>query len=295
MASVPRRNHLAGVRILADPSEVTHMIWIIMFVIFAVILFFITVRMNYEWQKAIILRFGKFKRLSGPGLFFVYPFVEKVMKVDTRLITLDIQKQEVITKDNVSVHIDAVVFYKILNVKNALLNVQHFETNIYQQSLSVLRDVVGQNSLDELLSQKDKIGAEIKEEIDKKTEEWGIDIDQVKLQNIELPEDMKRIMARQAEAEREGKGIIITANSEMEAAKKLREAAKTLSEVPGALQLRMMTTISDVSQDRSNTIVFALPMDVMTGKGAELASAAMSKLAATFPEDKKEKKPRPTE
>ncbi len=258
-------------------------LWIVLTLIFLKMCFFI----NQEWERAVIFTFGRFSRIGGPGINFIIPFAQTKIKVDTRLMTMDIQKQEVITKDNISVYIDAVVFFRVVDVKKAVLNVMNYISNVRQQSLGVLRDVVGEKELDELLSQKAAIAKAIRNSVDKKVASWGIDIDQVKLQNIELPDDLKRVMARQAEAEREKRAVIIRADGELQASKKLALAAKELNKVKGAMQLRVLSTISDVSQDQSNTLVFALPWEVMTGKGPELSAAAMSKWATTFKKNKK--------
>ena len=260
-------------------------IWTLGFIILGIII--LGIRINKQWERSIVLRLGKFNRERVAGLYFIIPIIESIMKTDMRLIVMDIKKQEVITKDNISVHIDTVVFYRVVNIRKALMHVEDYESNVRQQSLAVMRDIVGENELDELLSHKEKIADQIKKNVDIKAEEWGVDVDQVKLQDIELPMDMKRVMARQAEAAREGKAVVIKASAEKEASTKLKDAAQILAKSPGALQLRMMSTISDVSQDQSNTIVFALPMEVMKGKGAELAAASMSKLASTFPAEKK--------
>jgi regulator of protease activity HflC (stomatin/prohibitin superfamily) len=237
---------------------------------------------NKEWEKAIVFRLGKFSRMTGSGLNFKIPLIENIITVDVRLMTMDIKRQEVITKDNISCYVDAVVFYKIIDVKKAIISVGNYLRNIEQQSLAALRDVVGEKELDELLSKKEVIAKAIKDNVDKKVDSWGIDIDQVKLQNIELPENLKRVMARQAEAEREKRAVIISAQGELEASKKLKLAADELNKSSGAMQLRVLSTISDVSQDESNTLVFALPWDVLTGKGPELAAAGLSKRANTF-------------
>lgn len=244
---------------------------------------------NNEWERALLFRLGKFMKVTKPGLNYKIPILDKIQKVDVRLMTMDIQRQEVITKDNISVNVDAVVFYKVVNVEKAIISVGNYLRNVQQQSLAALRDVVGEKELDELLSQKDSIAKSIKENVDLKVESWGVDIDQVKLQNIELPSDLKRTMARQAEAEREKRAVIISAEGELQASKKLKEAAEMLNKAPGAMQLRVLSTVSDVSQDQSNTLVFALPWEVMTGKGAELTAAGLSKGAMTFPAEKKKK------
>jgi regulator of protease activity HflC (stomatin/prohibitin superfamily) len=250
------------------------------YIIGVVILLFLAPTMlfiNQEWEKSIVFTLGKFSRIVGAGLNFKLPFIENIRRVDVRLMTMDMQKQEVITKDNISVYVDAVVFYKVIDVKKAVLEVGDYLRNIEQQSLGSLRDVVGEKELDELLSQKESIAKSIKDIVDSKVDAWGVDIDQIKLQNIELPADMKRVMARQAEAEREKRAVIISAEGELEASKKLKLAADELSKSNGAMQLRVLSTISDVSQDQSNTIVFALPWEVMTGKGPELTAAAMKR------------------
>jgi regulator of protease activity HflC (stomatin/prohibitin superfamily) len=255
--------------------------WAVIIPIVIVALFFLPASLftNKEWEKAIVFRLGKFSRILGSGLNFKIPFIENYVKVDTRLMTMDIQKQEVITKDNISVYVDAVVFYKVTDVKKAVLTVGNYLRNVEQQSLGALRDVVGEKEMDELLSQKEAIAKSIKDNVDHKVEAWGIDIDQVKLQNIELPAELKRVMARQAEAEREKRAVIIAAEGELEASKKLKLAADELAKSKGAMQLRVLSTISDVSQDQSNTLVFALPWEMLEGKGAELAAAGLAKHA----------------
>jgi regulator of protease activity HflC (stomatin/prohibitin superfamily) len=267
------------------------MIWWIIGIIFISLFFLPTfLFINKEWEKSIVFRLGKFSRILSSGLNFKLPFIENYIKVDIRLMTMDIKRQEVITKDNISCYVDAVVFYKVVNVKKAIIDVGNYLRNIEQQSLAALRDVVGEKELDELLSKKDLIAKSIKENVDKKVETWGIDIDQVKLQNIELPETLKRVMARQAEAEREKRAVIISAQGELEASLKLKLAADELNKSNGAMQLRVLSTISDVSQDQSNTLVFALPWEMMQGKGAEFSAAALSKGAMTFIRKQKEEK-----
>lgn len=255
--------------------------WALIAIIFFISLFLAPTMLfiNKEWEKAIIFRLGKFSRISGAGLNFKLPFIENFVRVDTRLMTMDMQKQEVITKDNISVYVDAVVFYKVVDVKKAVIEVGNYLRNIEQQSLGALRDVVGEKEMDELLSQKEVIAKSIKDNVDHKVEAWGIDIDQVKLQNIELPAELKRVMARQAEAEREKRAVIISAEGELEASKKLKLAADELAKSKGAMQLRVLSTIADVSQDQSNTLVFALPWEMMQGKGAELTAAGLAKHA----------------
>ena len=216
---------------------------------------------NKEWEEAIILRLGKYNRSIRAGLFLKIPMIEKVIKRDMRIRTLDIPKQEVITKDNISVKIDAVVFMKVIDSLKSIVKIQDFEYSVKQYAQTTLRNVVGRYDLDDLLSKREEVAKEIRKIVDEIAVEWGVDIIQVELQDIELPEDMKRVMARQAEAEREKRGVIIKSEGEMIAAKNLRKAAEELMKSPIAFELRKLSTISDVSQDQSNTIVFAVPLE----------------------------------
>ncbi len=222
------------------------------------------IKMNQEWEESIILRLGKYSRTKGSGLFFKLPLLERSIKRDMRTRTLDIPRQEVITKDNISVGVDAVVFLKVVDTRKSIVNIQDFEYAIKQHSQTTLRNVIGQRDLDELLEKREEIASSIKKIVDTEAEKWGIDVTGIELQNIELPEDMKRIMARQAEAEREKRAVIIQSKGELEAAENLKIAAATLAKSPGAMELRRLSTLSDISQDQSNTIVFAVPLEALT-------------------------------
>jgi regulator of protease activity HflC (stomatin/prohibitin superfamily) len=217
-----------------------------------------SVRMNNQWEEAIVLRLGKYKRTVGPGIFFVIPFIENVITRDLRVRTLDIPRQEVITKDNISVRVDAVVFLKVVDTQKSIVNIQNFIYAVKQYSQTTLRNVIGQKNMDELLEKREDIAKSIKDIVDEQADKWGVDVGAIELQDIELPEDMKRIMARQAEAEREKRGVIIASEGEVEAAKNLSKAAEILMKTEGqaGLRLRELATVSDVSQDQSNTIVF---------------------------------------
>lgn len=250
------------------------------------ILAFSAIKINNQWEQAIILRLGKYKRSKDAGVFFRIPFIEKVIRRDMRIRTLDIRKQEVITKDNISVKIDAVVFMKVTNAMKSIIEIQDFEYSVRQYSQPTLRNVVGKYELDELLTQREKIAGEVQSIVDKVTEDWGVDISIVELQDIELPEDMKRIIARQAEAEREKRGVIIKSEGELQAAENLKKASETLSKSPNAIELRRLSTLSDVSQDQSNTIVFAVPLESLSG--VMMASSGLQMPKATI-QKKKEK------
>ena len=231
-----------------------------------------TVAINRQWQEAIILRFGKYTRLVGPGLFFKWPFVEKFLRQDMRIQTLDVMKQEVMTKDNISLIADAVVFMKVINTAKSLINILDVKLSVVQYSQTTMRDVIGNVELDELLEKRDEIADRIKTIVDAATADWGVDILSVNLQNIELPDDMKRVIARQAEAERERRAVIIKSEGELRAAKNLEAAVRQMSSQ--ALYLRTLSSLEDISFDQSNTIVFAIPIDVVSGEIMGLAGLA---------------------
>jgi len=231
-----------------------------------------TIAINKEWEEAIILRFGKFQRLVGPGLFFKWPFVESFLKQDKRIVTLDVPRQEVMTKDNISVSIDAVVFAKVINTKDSLINIRNLWDSVMKQAQATMRDVVGSIELDDLLAHREEIANKIETVIEEETRNWGVEIISVKLQNIELPEDMKRVIARQAEAEREKRAVIIKSEGELTAATNLEKAVQQMSN--RALYLRTLASLEDISYDPSNTIVFAIPMDIVKGEIMGLTALA---------------------
>jgi regulator of protease activity HflC (stomatin/prohibitin superfamily) len=248
-----------------------------------------TVAINKEWEEAIVLRFGKFQRLVGPGFFFKWPVAETFLKQDRRIITLDVSRQEVMTKDNISVSIDAVVFMKVINTKDSLVNIQNLWNSVMKYSQTTMRDVVGNVELDELLARRDEIANKIEMVVEKETKEWGVDIISVNLQNVELPEDMKRVIARQAEAEREKRAVIIKSEGELEAAGNLERAIQKMSS--RAMYLRTLSSLEDISYDQSNTIVFAVPMDMVKGEILGLSAfAGAAKAAKTAQGSKREKK-----
>ena len=231
-----------------------------------------TVAVNKQWQEAIVLRFGKFTRLVGPGIFFKWPGIERFLRQDIRIQTLDVMKQELMTRDNISLMVDAVVFMKVVNTAKSLINIQDVRLSTVQYAQTTMRDVIGNVELDDLLAKRDQIADRIKLIVDKETEIWGVDIISVNLQNIELPADMKRVIARQAEAERERRAVIIKSEGELVAARNLEEAVQQMSSQ--ALYLRTLSSLEDISFDQSNTIVFAIPMDVVRGEIMGLAGLA---------------------
>lgn len=222
-----------------------------------------SIKIIKEYQRGVKLRLGKYVETLGPGLHIIIPFIEKVYIIDIRITTVDIPKQEVITKDNVSVYVNAVVYMKVEDPVKAVLKIVDYYYAVAQYGQTALRDVIGNVNLDELLTKRDEIANEIKQIVDRETSEWGVDITAIKIQDITLPENMKRAMARQAEAERERRGIVIKSKGEVTAAKNLAKAASTLTKSTGALHLRTLQTLSDISGDPSSKYVIFLPIEVL--------------------------------
>lgn len=219
------------------------------------------IRVIYDYQKGIVLTLGKFSGIRGSGLNIIIPLVQQMKVVDLRIQTIDIPKQEVLSKDNVSVFINAVVYFKIVDVEKAVFNVQDYSMAVYQHSQTAIRDVVGSRTLDQLLTDRKSIAESISAAVDKDAGEWGMDITGIKIQDIGLPDTMKKAMARQAQAEREKRASIIVSDGENVAADKLSQAAQILSESPGALHLRTLQMISSVSADKTNIMNFVLPIE----------------------------------
>ncbi len=220
------------------------------------------IRIVNQYERGIVLRLGKFRRTMDPGLRIIIPYIDHMMKVDVRTTPMDIPKQEVITKDNVTVNVDAVVYYRVLDPKKAVLETTNYSYATSTFAQTALRDITGNFELDEILSKRDEISSQIKEIVDKQTDKWGIDIENVKLQNIELPPDMKRAMAKQAEAERERRAAIISAEGEKSAATAVAEAAHLLAKTPGGIQIRTLQTLEKISTDPSQKTVILLPNDI---------------------------------
>ncbi len=229
----------------------------------AVLLVVIGLRVINQYERAVVLTLGRYTSTLGPGLNWIFPGIQKIIKVDMRLLTVDIPRQEVITKDNVTINVDAVVYFKVTDAPKAILEVQEYRLATAQYAQAALRDVVGKVELDTLLSERDRISQEIKTIVDAATEPWGIDVPNVNIQNVELPQDMKRVIAKQAEAEREKRSVITKAEGEKQASQNLAAAAKVLAGIPGALHLRTLTTLNDLSSDQSNTVIFAVPLEVL--------------------------------
>ncbi len=228
-----------------------------------IVYFFISVRVLPEYRRGVLFTLGRYDGVVGPGLVIIVPFIQSLRVVDLRVHTLDIPPQEVITKDNVSVRVNGVVFYRVVDPAKAVLRVHDYAYATSAIAQTTLRDVIGGVDLDGLLENRDAIAQEIRRIVDDKTDEWGIDITEIRLQDITLPENMKRAMAVQAEAEREKRAVIIKAEGELIAAENYAKAAKTLASTPGGLTLRTLQTINDISKDPSQKIYFVLPIEVL--------------------------------
>lgn len=236
---------------------------LVMFILFILIFLIVPgIRIINQYERGIVLRLGKYRRTVEPGLRLIIPYIDKLTKVDVRTTPMDIPKQEVITRDNVTVNVDAIVYFKVLNAEKAVLETTNYSYATSTFAQTALRDVTGNFDLDEILSKRDEISVKIREIVDAQTDKWGIDIESVKLQNIELPADMKRAMAKQAEAERERRAAIISAEGEKAAAGAVVEAANLLSRTPGGLNIRTLQTLEKISADPSQKTVIMIPSEL---------------------------------
>ena len=237
-----------------------------MFIILIIVLIVIilsSIRQINQYERGIKFTLGKFSKIMNPGWRIVLPVFQSYRKVDIRTKAVDVPEQDAITKDNVSVRINAVIYYKVFDASKAVLEVENFYFAVGQLAQTTMRNAVGSVSLDELLSERDKISTEICKIIDKATDPWGIKVENIELKDVSLPEEMKRVIARVAEAEREKQAVITKAKGEVEASSNLAKAANLMSATPGAMHLRTLSTISDISSDQSNTIIFALPVEIL--------------------------------
>lgn len=228
------------------------------------ILLFNMIKVLKEYERAVIFRLGRLIPVKGPGLIILIPVVDKMVRVDLRVITYDIPAQDVITRDNVSVKVNAVVYFQVVDSTKSVVSVANFFEATSQIAQTTLRSVLGQVELDELLSNRDKINAELQRIIDEQTEPWGIKVSVVEVKNVDLPPEMTRAIARQAEAERERRSKVIHAEGEFQAAQKLADAANVIATAPGAMQLRFLSTLVEVSAERNSTLIFPVPIDLLS-------------------------------
>lgn len=251
---------------------------IIIIIVVIVLLLSLMIRQVSEYEKGLLFTLGRYTKTLDPGWHLVIPVFQSFRKVDVRVMVDDVPEQDAITKDNVSIKINAVIYYKIFDASKAINNVQNYYYATGQLAQTTMRNIVGEVTLDELLSQREKISAEICEIVDKATDPWGIKVQNVELKDISLPEEMKRVIAKVAEAEREKAAVITKSDGEVQASKNLALAAKTMSDAPGALHLRTLATINDVSSDQSNTIIFAIPLEIMQGFNGNVAKTVVDNL-----------------
>jgi regulator of protease activity HflC (stomatin/prohibitin superfamily) len=255
-----------------DQEQIPHLLGggLILAILIVAFFFFIiivpqAIRILREYERGVVFRLGKLLGAKGPGLIFLFPIVDKMVKMDLRVVTIDVAKQEIMTKDNVPVTVDAVVYFRVVNPIDAVIKVENFWKATSLISQTSLRSVLGQASLDDLLSQRDIINAKLQEIIDRQTEPWGIKVTSVEVRDVSLPDSMKRAMAKQAEAERERRAKVVNAEGEFQAAEKMAQAAAVISKEPMALQLRYLQTMREMSNEHSSTIFMPLPIELFGG------------------------------
>ena len=237
--------------------------FVIAVVILIIVLLFSAINVLNEYERAVVFTLGRFTGIKGPGLVLIYPVVQRMRKVDLRVIVLSVPKQDVITRDNVSVKVNAVVYFRIVDPGKAIIQVANAFDATSQVAQTTLRSVVGQHEMDDLLSQRDKLNADLQRILDQSTEAWGIKVSTVEIKDVDLDESMVRAMAKQAEAERTRRAKIINAEGERQAADTLVEAARALSAQPTAMQLRYLQTLADIAHERTQLLVFPLPLDLI--------------------------------
>jgi regulator of protease activity HflC (stomatin/prohibitin superfamily) len=233
-------------------------------IVFLLILAASAIKILREYERGVIFRLGRLIGAKGPGLIFIIPGIDKLLRISLRLVTLDIPPQDVITRDNISIKVNAVVYFRVIDPNKAVVEVENYLYATSQLAQTTLRSVVGQADLDELLSQRDKINLKLQDILDKHTEPWGIKVSLVETKQVDLPENMQRAIAKQAEAEREKRAKIIHADGEFQAAEKLSQAANIISVNPAALQLRFLQTLAEVSTEKNSTIIFPVPIDIIS-------------------------------
>jgi regulator of protease activity HflC (stomatin/prohibitin superfamily) len=232
-------------------------------IILTLALLLYAIRILREYERAVVFLLGRFQSVKGPGLVIIIPFVQTLEKVDLRTIVMDVPTQDVISRDNVSVKVNAVVYFRVVDPQQAIINVEHFREAVSQLSQTTLRSVLGKHELDEMLSERDKLNVDIQRILDEQTDAWGVKVSNVEIKHVDLDESMVRALARQAEAERSRRAKVIHAEGEHEASKRLTEAAEELSKNSNAMTLRYLQTLIDIAGEKNSTIVFPLPVDLL--------------------------------
>lgn len=237
---------------------------VLLFLVVIILLFLqASLKIINEYERAVVLRLGKFLAVKGPGLIILIPVIDRMRKLDLRTVTLDVPPQEVITRDNVSIRVSAVVYFRVLDPEKAFLQVEDYHYATSQLAQTTLRSICGQAELDEILAEREKLNIKLQEILDADTEPWGVKVSKVEIKEIDLPEEMKRAMAKQAEAERERRAKIINAEGEFQAAKTLLEASQIMAQNPITLQLRYLQTLTEISTEKNSTILFPLPLEIL--------------------------------
>jgi len=232
-------------------------------IIILVVLLFASIKVLNEYERGVTLTLGRFTGVKGPGLIFLIPGIQQMFRMSTRVVVLDVPPQDVITRDNISVKVNAVIYFRVVDPQAAVLNVENYMYATSQLAQTTLRSVLGQQELDDLLAQRDKINKNLQEILDLHTEPWGIKISSVEVKNVDLPQEMQRAIAKQAEAERERRAKVIHAEGEFQAAQKLSDAAEIMTVHPAAIQLRYLQTLAEISVEKNSTIIFPVPMDFL--------------------------------
>jgi regulator of protease activity HflC (stomatin/prohibitin superfamily) len=245
-------------------GQLTNMlVWVITLVIFLSVFLPQMFKIMREYERGVVFRLGKYQSTKGPGFIILIPFIDKVERVDLRVLTINVDKQEAITKDNVTVNVDAITFFRVVDAEKAVIQVERYIAATSMLAQTTLRSVIGQFELDEILAEREKINKKIQDIIDKQTDPWGVKVVSVEVRDVILPERMKRAMARQAESERDRRAKVINAQGEFEAAEKLVEAGKMIQKTPTALQLRYLQTMADLSEENSTFTFVPIPMDFL--------------------------------
>ncbi|MBI5243642.1 MAG: slipin family protein [Elusimicrobia bacterium] len=233
-------------------------------IIILAVLAFTAIKILNEYERGVVFTLGRFSGVKGPGLILIFPGIQQMTRISLRTVVLDVPAQDIITRDNVSVKVNAVVYYRVMDAGRAVLQVENYYYATSQLSQTTLRGVLGKMELDDLLANRDKINMELQQILDTHTEPWGVKIANVEVKNVDLPQEMQRAMAKQAEAERERRAKIIHAEGEQQAAEKLAQASEIMSRSPATLQLRYLQTLTEIAADKNSTVIFPLPMDLIT-------------------------------
>jgi regulator of protease activity HflC (stomatin/prohibitin superfamily) len=250
--------------------------WLIGIVIFALIVLASSIRVVKEYERGVIFRLGRLVGARGPGLFLIIPIFESMVKIDLRVSVFDVPPQEVITRDNVTTRVNAVVYYRVLEPEKAVTEVEQYQYATSQIALTTIRSVIGQAELDELLSERDKLNKELQQIIDEATDPWGIKVSAVEIKDVELPKEMQRAMAAQAEAERNRRARIIAADAEFQAAKKIAEAASVLQKEEGGMFVRTLQTIKEATEEKATTVVIPFPVEMLSALGYRVEKSSQS-------------------